>query len=65
MKTTSEATSDAPAMPIEQAMARVAELDFTMLKRKLALQKGWGAVLAPAGFFPLQSVRLFAKCQSF
>ena len=42
MNTTSEAHSDAPpAMPIEQAMARVAELDFTMLKRKLALQKGW------------------------
>ena len=41
MKTTSEATSDAPAMSIEHAMARVAELDFTMLKRKLALQKGW------------------------
>ena len=42
MKTTSEATSDAPPeITIEQAMARVAELDFTMLKRKLALQKGW------------------------
>ena len=42
MNTTSEAHSDAPpAMSIEQAMARVAELDFTMLKRKLALQKGW------------------------
>ena len=43
MKTTSEATSDAPAMSIDHAMARVAELDFTMLKRKLALQKGWSA----------------------
>ena len=42
MNTTSEAHSDAPpAMSIEQAMAHVAELDFTMLKRKLALQKGW------------------------
>ena len=42
MNTTSEAHSDAPpAMSIEQAMARVAELDFTMLKGKLALQKGW------------------------
>ena len=32
-------------MSIEQAVARVAELDFTMLKRKLALQKGWSAEL--------------------
>ena len=45
MNTTSEATSDAPEITIEQAVARVAELDFTMLKRKLALQKGWSAEL--------------------
>ena len=45
MNTTSEAHSDAPAMSIEQAVARVAELDFTMLKGKLALKKEWSAEL--------------------
>ena len=46
MNTTSEAHADAPPeITIEQAMARVAELDFTMLKRKLALKKEWSAEL--------------------
>ena len=46
MNTTSEATADVtPGLTIEQAMAHVAELDFTMLKNKLALKKEWSAEL--------------------
>ena len=46
MKTTNEAHADVtPEITIEQAMARVAELDFTMLKSKLALKKEWSAEL--------------------
>ena len=37
----STATTDAAPSSTEQAVARVAELDFTKLKKKLALQKRW------------------------
>ena len=43
LKTMSRTTADAATSATEQAMARVAELDFTMLKKKLALQKRWPA----------------------
>ena len=39
----STTTVDAESSATRQAMARVAELDFTMLKKKLARQKRWTA----------------------
>ena len=41
MTTTGKATADGVASATEEAMTRVATLDFTLLKGKLAMQKEW------------------------
>ena len=45
MTTTSQAAADAATAATRKAMDRVAELDFGMLKKKLAMQEIWTAEL--------------------